>query len=94
MPKITLKTQAKTSVPLSCLYLREYCQLFGQVLRTAFSEINKRGFLESKKQLTALQKEVCQTLEQQFGIFNIEIGGIAGETNSNSPLYGKLRLPL
>ena len=72
MPKITLQTQSKTSVSSDCSYLPEYCQIFGQALRTAFSEINRRGSLENKKQLTALQKEVCKTLEQRFGILNIE----------------------
>lgn len=72
MPKITLQTQAKTSASLAQLYLHEYCQVFGQVLRTAFSEINRRGKLESQKQLTALQKEACKLLEQRFGVLNIE----------------------
>jgi IS605 OrfB family transposase len=52
--------------------LREYCQIFGQALRTAFREINRRGSVESKKQISTLQKEVCKTLEQRFGILNIE----------------------
>ncbi|MCA1994742.1 MAG: hypothetical protein LDL41_22245, partial [Coleofasciculus sp. S288] len=70
MPKITLQTKARTSTPEACLYLREYCKIFGQALRTAFGEINKRGKLESKKQISTLQKEVCKTLEQRFGILN------------------------
>jgi IS605 OrfB family transposase len=53
-------------------YLRDYSEVFGRVLRTAFSEINRRGILENKKQLSALQKDVCKTLEQRFGILNAE----------------------
>jgi IS605 OrfB family transposase len=53
-------------------YLREYCTIFGQALRTAFSEINRCGKLENKKELTGLQKKVCKTLEQRFGILNAE----------------------
>ncbi len=53
MPKITLQTTAKPNTDKSAhLYLHEYCKVFGQVLRTAFSEINKQGKLENKKQLT------------------------------------------
>lgn len=72
MPKVTLQTRPKANAPEAYLYLREYCKIFGQALRAAFSEINKRGKLENKKQITALQKEVCKTLEQRFGLLNLE----------------------
>lgn len=72
MPKITLQTKPRANDSVAHSYLREYCKIFGQALRTAFSEINKRGKLENKKELTGLQKEVCKILEQRFGILNAE----------------------
>ncbi len=74
MSKITLQTSVRPSDENrdALNYLRDYSEVFGRVLRTAFALVNKHGSLENKKQLTALQKQVCQVLEQRFGILNAE----------------------